>query len=90
MAHVPKAYPPGGDHVRKDVGNAPQADAPIQALLPDELLLHILSLLPVRSLATACCVCQQWRQLGDSQVSILSLAPLQLVHLCCHPRVLQA
>ena len=63
-----------------DVADAPQADAPIQALLPDELLLHILSLLPVRSLATACCVCQQWRQLGDSQVSIISPAPLQLLH----------
>ena len=47
-----------------------QAMAPIQALLPDELMLHILSLLPVRSLATACCACQQWRQLGAVLVGV--------------------
>jgi F-box-like len=64
-----------------NVAIASQADAPIQALLPDELLLHILSLLPVRSLATACCVCQQWRQLGDSQVSVLLGHPGAHAHL---------
>jgi F-box-like len=67
---------------RTNAAIASQADAPIQTLLPDELLLHILSLLPVRSLATACCVCQQWRQLGDSQVSVL-LGPPGALH--AHP-----
>ena len=40
--------------------------APIQKLLPEEMMLTILGKLPAAHLAMAQCVCLQWRTLADS------------------------
>lgn len=40
----------------------------IEKMLPDEMLLHIFQRLPVPTLATAQCVCRQWRSVGATPV----------------------
>ena len=40
--------------------------APIQKLLPEEMMLTIMAKLPAAQLARAQCVCLQWRSLADS------------------------
>lgn len=40
--------------------------APIQRLLPEEVLLLVLGKLPIAALGAAQCVCRQWRAVGNS------------------------
>ena len=42
----------------------PQPPAPIQAMLPEEMLAAVFERLPVGSLGAAQCVCSQWRHIG--------------------------
>lgn len=40
-------------------------DAPVQLLVPDEVMVTIMALLEPRDVAKCCMVCKQWRRLGE-------------------------
>lgn len=54
------SHPPRFHHTKTQVELAP-----IQALLPDELLHHVFLKLPIMDVARTQCVCKHWRQLGE-------------------------
>lgn len=53
--------------------------APVQVLLPEELLLLVFSKLTVTGLGAAQCVCRQWRAVGNSQ-GLWQQACLEVFH----------
>jgi hypothetical protein len=54
-------------YLKGDSRPVPQVElALIQKMLPDEMLLLVLSKLPITALGAAQCVCRHWRMLGNS------------------------
>ena len=52
--------------LQRRIAGRMQEQAPIQAMIPEEVLAVVFSKMPPHALAAAACVCAAWRQTADT------------------------